>query len=145
MRKLLEIYSLQKEVDNSVKIFRDVCNRYLINKEVFYDESNINIYIKLQSTGRQLPLNKLSSGEKQIISMFSKIYLSEEKKRFCVLFDEPELSLSIEWQRLLLPNILGSAKCDFLLAVTHSPFIFDNELDCYAIGLNEYFEPAKLK
>ena len=145
LKKLLEIYSLQKEVDNSVKIFRDVCNRYLINKEVFYDESNINIYIKLQSTGKQLPLNKLSSGEKQIISMFSKIYLSEEKKRFCVLFDEPELSLSIEWQKLLLPNILGSTKCDFLLAVTHSPFIFDNELDCYAIGLNEYFEPAKLK
>ena len=143
LKKLLEIYSLQKEVDNSVKVFRDVCNNYLINKQVFYDESNINICIKLQTTGKELPLSNLSSGEKQIISMFAKIYLSEEKKRFCVLFDEPELSLSMEWQKLLLPNIINSNKCDFLLAVTHSPFIFDNELDCYAIGLNEYFEPSK--
>lgn len=42
------------------------------------------------------------------------------------------------WQKQLLPDIINSKKCDFLLAVTHSPFIFDNELDKYAVGLNEY-------
>ena len=74
--------------------------------------------------------------------MFSKIYLSDRNKRFIVLFDEPELSLSMIWQQQLLPDILNSKKCDFLLAVTHSPFIFDNELRNYAISLNEYFEPT---
>ena len=87
---------------------------------------------------KYLALSKLSSGEKQIISIFSKIYLSESDRRFIVLFDEPELSLSMLWQRQLLPDIINFNKCDFLLAVTHSPFIFDNELDQYAVGLNEY-------
>jgi len=47
------------------------------------------------------------------------------------------------WQKQLLPDIINSKKCDFLLAVTHSPFIFDNELDMYAVGLNEYIKPIK--
>lgn len=143
LKKLIEIYSSQKELDNSVKRFRDVCNQYLINKQVFYDESAIKIFIKSDRNPSKIALNKLSSGEKQIISIFSKIYLSESDKRFIVLFDEPELSLSIIWQRILLPDIVKSGKCDFLLAVTHSPFIFENELDRYAIGLNEYVKPSE--
>ncbi|MBD2385459.1 hypothetical protein [Cylindrospermum sp. FACHB-282] len=43
LKKLIEIYSSQKELDNSVKLFRDVCNKYLINKKVFYDESAIKV------------------------------------------------------------------------------------------------------
>lgn len=143
LQKLIDIYEKQKELDNSVKIFRDVCNKYLINKEVFYDESAINIYIKSDFTGNVINLSKLSSGEKQIISIFSKVYLSENDKRFIVLFDEPELSLSMIWQKQLLPDILNSKKCDFLLAVTHSPFIFDNELDQYAVGLSEYIKGSE--
>jgi len=138
LQKLVDIYEKQKELDNSVKIFRDVCNKYLINKEVFYDESAIRIYVKSHFTGDEIKLSKLSSGEKQIISIFSKVYLSKKDKRFIVLLDEPELSLSMIWQKQLLPDILDSKKCDFLLAVTHSPFIFDNQLDEYAVGLNEY-------
>ncbi|MEK0177707.1 AAA family ATPase [Microcoleus anatoxicus] len=144
LKKLIQIYSSQKELDNSVKRFRDVCNQYLINKKVFYDESAIKIFIKSDRNSSEIALSKLSSGEKQIISMFSKIYLSESDKRFIVLFDEPELSLSMLWQRTLLPDIVKSGKCDFLLAVTHSPFIFENELDRYAIGLNEYVKPSEL-
>jgi predicted ATP-binding protein involved in virulence len=142
LKKLIENYSSQKESDNSVKEFRDVCNNYLVNKKVFYDESAIKINIKSERNNSEIELSKLSSGEKQIISMFSKIYLSDTNKRFLVLFDEPELSLSMKWQKQLLPDIFKSDKCDFLLAVTHSPFIFDNELDKYAIGLNEYITSA---
>lgn len=139
LQKLIDIYEKQKELDNSVKVFRDACNKYLINKKVFYDESAIKINIISEKTKSEISLNKLSSGEKQIISMFSKVYLSNSDKRFIILFDEPELSLSTIWQRQLLPDILNSKKCDFLLAVTHSPFIFENELDQYAVGLSEYF------
>ncbi len=141
LQKLVDIYEKQKTHDNSIKRFRNVCNSYLINKKVFYDESKIKIFVKSDLTDSEIELSKLSSGEKQIISIFSKIYLSEEDKRFMVLFDEPELSLSMMWQKQLLPDIMASGKCDFLLAVTHSPFIFDNELDKYAVGLNEYFAP----
>ena len=143
LRKLIEIYERQKPLDDFVKVYRDVCNKYLVNKKVFYDESAIKIYIKLDATGEEIELSKLSSGEKQIISILSKIYLSAKEERFIILFDEPELSLSMTWQKQLLPDIIDSKKCDFLLAVTHSPFIFDNKLDRYAVGLNEYIKPVE--
>jgi predicted ATPase len=145
LKKLLEIYDTQKTLDNSVKQFRDVCNKYLVGKQIFYDESAIKIFVKSDITDAAIELKYLSSGEKQIISMFAKIYLAEEGQRFIVLFDEPELSLSMPWQKQLLPDMINSTKCDFLLAVTHSPFIFDNELDCYAIGLSEYIKKASHK
>lgn len=140
---LVDIYEKQKEFDDSINTFREVCNKYLINKSVIYDESKIKIFIKPNSSDEPLSLNKLSSGEKQIISIFSNVYLSDVERRFLVLFDEPELSLSMSWQKTLLPDILNSKSCDFLLAVTHSPFIFDNQLDKYAIGLNEYVKSIK--
>jgi AAA ATPase domain len=144
LQKLIHIYDQQRELDQSIKIFRDICNKYLVNKKIIYNESSIEIYVQSDGTIEQLPLSKLSSGEKQIISIFSKVYLVSEDSRFIVFFDEPELSLAIDWQRDLLPDIVKSGKCHFLLAVTHSPFIFENELDIYAIGLNAYLKPSKL-
>ena len=143
LQKLISIYNQQRELDERIKRFRDVCNKYLVNKKVIYDESKIEIYIKVDNSLNNgfLELSDLSSGEKQIISIFSKIYLSEPDERYIILFDEPELSLSIYWQRDLLPDIYNSGKCDLLFAVTHSPFIFENELDKYATSLNEYFSP----
>jgi len=145
LQKLINIYDQQRELDDSIKLFRDVCNKYLVNKKVVYDESKIEIYIQADGSEDKLQLSKLSSGEKQILSTFSKVYLASPDCKFLVLFDEPELSLSIEWQRNLLPDIYNSGKCDFLFAVTHSPFIFDNDLDKYAIGLNEYLNIKPLK
>lgn len=146
LQKLIETYEPQRELDDSIKLFRDTCNKYLVNKKLIYDESKIEIFIQANGSEDKLQLSKLSSGEKQILSTFSKVYLASPDCKFLVLFDEPELSLSIEWQRKLLPDIYNSGKCDFLFAVTHSPFIFDNELDKYAIGLNEYLniKPSKL-
>ena len=85
----------------------------------------------------ELRIKQLSSGEKQIISLFSRIYL-EPEYNYIVLFDEPELSLSIYWQEKLLPDILKSNRCSFLLAVTHSPFIFNNELKDFTVGIQEF-------
>jgi predicted ATPase len=138
---LIEIYNQHKHVDDAIKKFRDVCNKYLEDKEFRYNESAVTIDVYRRETNDTVSLNKLSSGEKQIISLFSKIFL-EFSKNYIVLFDEPELSLSIEWQKLLLPDVVHSERCKFLLSVTHSPFIFKNELDRYAVGMNSYIKQA---
>ncbi len=137
--KLIGIYNEHKHLDDNLKIFKDICNRYLVDKEFRYDESSIDLDIYRINTKDRVELNKLSSGEKQIISILTKIYL-EKSNNLIILFDEPELSLSLPWQKLLLPDIMNSMKCKFLLAVTHSPFIFDNELEKYAIGINIYMD-----
>lgn len=140
LSNLIKIYEQQEPVDNSIKRFAMTCNGYLIAKRMIYNESKVTLKIIQSNNEEEIELKNLSSGEKQIISLFSKIILepSQNNNDLIVLFDEPELSLSIEWQQKLLPDILKSGKCNFLMGVTHSPFIFDNELDFNAEDMNKY-------
>lgn len=135
--KLEDIYIQQRHFDNAIKNFANVCNEYLVGKILFFDESSVTLKILNIRTNEEVFLNQLSSGEKQIVSLFSKLYL-EENDNHIIFFDEPELSLSIKWQKQLLPHVLKTEKCSFLLAVTHSPFIFNNELDKYAVSMNAF-------
>lgn len=134
--ELIRIYDEQKELDNTIKEFSEVCSKYLRGKRLSYNESKLTLNV-LDKKDQSIDLKDLSSGEKQIISIFSRIYL-ETTNKVIVLFDEPELSLSMEWQKELLPDILDSQKCELLIAVTHSPFIFDNKLDMLAEDMNKY-------
>ena len=145
--KLLDVYRMQKKYDTAIKNFVDVCNKYLENKRFVYDESNVKLHIVRcvdESENRRngeecddIDLKSLSSGEKQIVSIFSQLYLELDSK-FLILFDEPELSLSLYWQQMLLPDIIQSNKCVFMLAVTHSPFIYENDLRDNAVALSIY-------
>jgi len=135
--KLIDLYNEQEELDVAIKKFAETCNSYLNFKQFIYDESSISLKIYREDSNDVILLEQLSSGEKQIVSLFSKVYLDLDKT-FIMLFDEPELSLSIFWHKKLLPDILNSGKCTFMLAVTHSPFIYDNDLQNYAYGLTDY-------
>jgi len=136
---LVKVYEQQQSNDKAIQDFSEVCNRYLVDKRINYNESKVSIDIVRRKNGRQVDIQKLSSGEKQIISLFARLYLKREN-RLAIFFDEPELSLSIEWQRTLLPDIINSGKCAFLFTTTHSPFIFENDLVNNAVGLGEYIK-----
>lgn len=136
---LLKVYKKQKKNDLAIQSFTSVSNRYLGDKEIIYNESNVSVKIVRKKSGKPLGFECLSSGEKQIISLFSLLYL-QGKKEVAIFFDEPELSLSMEWQKTLLPDIINSDKCQFLFSTTHSPFIFDNELQKDTVDLSEYIE-----
>lgn len=111
--------------------FVAVCNKYLSasDKIVQYNDQDYTFKILSKNT-HEVALKALSSGEKKILSIFSDLYLGDYDN-FAFIIDEPELSLSVEWQKTFLPDILATGKCRFLMAVTHSPFIFENELDPY--------------
>ena len=127
LSNLIEAYDNQKEQDDNIKNFCDVCNKYLRNKAFYYDENNLSLKILKNENKKEIEMKDLSSGEKQIISIFSKLYLDNANKDCIILFDEPELSISIDWQKTLIMDIMNTKKCSLLIAVTHSPFIFDNE------------------
>ena len=128
IERLIDSYEKQNTYDERVKKFVSVCNSYLNGKSFIYDESNLELGIFREKSKTPISIQNLSSGEKQVISLFSKLYL-EDTNNCLILFDEPELSLSIKWQSKFLPDIMDSGKCSKLVAVTHSPFIFDNEYD----------------
>ena len=146
LQQLLMIYRSQEKYDSAINKFCDVCNKYLSDKKFVYDASDVTLAIyrcidgkPVLSEDNNVQLNQLSSGEKQIVSIFSQIYL-ELNKKYVVLFDEPELSLSIYWQENLLPDIIASGNCMFLMAVTHSPFIFGDELKQFTVGMHEFIK-----
>jgi predicted ATP-binding protein involved in virulence len=136
---LLTVYEQQQENDTAIQQFTHFCNKYLSDKEFVYDESTVKISILRKKNKSPVDIETLSSGEKQIISLFALLYL-QKTENLAIFFDEPELSLSIEWQRTLIPDILESGKCKFLLCTTHSPFIFDNELESITVDLSGYIK-----
>lgn len=132
--RLLDIYKKLENEESAIVKFKEVCNTYLANKTLDYD--NFKMSINLEN-GDDIEFRDLSSGEKQIISLFSQLYLTEDDQYF-IIIDEPELSLSVPWQRKFLTDICESSYCSGIIAVTHSPFIFENELNKYAHSLNEF-------
>ena len=129
--------------EQRVENFVAVCNGFLNmsgdEKELTFDPLTLRVVVRNRWIKEgTVPFDALSSGEKQIISLMAKLYLYDGEK--IILIDEPELSLSIPWQKRVLPDMLSSGTVSQLLAITHSPFIFDNELEGNATELKiRYF------
>lgn len=138
--KLMAFHEELEAREAKIVNFCRICNDYMVGKVFKYDTSNFEFSIhpkEADEVNNEIKLHHLSSGEKQIVSLFSHLYLSGGKKYF-VLIDEPELSLSVPWQRKFLLDIKNADFCSGLVAVTHSPFIYDNELKKYAHGVGEF-------
>ncbi|HCC07688.1 MAG TPA: hypothetical protein DEP72_05985 [Clostridiales bacterium] len=138
--KLISNYDLQKKYDDRIKKFTETCNKYLNNKKFYYNQSTLTLEVYLDDIYQEevtIKLTQLSSGEKQIVSLFSKLYLESDEKSI-IIIDEPELSLSLNWQKMLLPDIMRTNNCKLLITVTHSPFIFENEFDFDAKEMRKY-------
>lgn len=140
--RLVDLHRKQEEDEQSVVEFVNVCNGYLNGKRLTFDNTQFEINIvhspDRDESEKSIRMSMLSSGEKQIVSLFSHIYLSG-RESFFVIIDEPELSLSVDWQRKFLPDIFSTKKCSGLVAVTHSPFVFDNSLDSYAHDVKKFW------
>lgn len=127
-----------EHIDNKIQTFVNICNTYLYGKHFVYDPSAVTLEIQSLNHTGVIPLSKLSSGEKQIISTFSKIYLKNDE-HLIILFDEPELSLSIDWQKRFIYDVTKSENCEFSISVTHSGYIFTNLME-NATELKKYLE-----
>ena len=140
--QLWEFNNEIKKAEANIREFEDTANRYLVNNKIVYNSEKYSCHVtNLINHGddkdETIKFQDLSSGEKQIVSLFSHLYLDQNDAVF-VFIDEPELSLSVDWQKTFLPDIVKSTKFAGLLATTHSPFIFDNELEEYVHGINEF-------
>ena len=95
--------------------------------EIFQDKSiEVTESIKLGQTEEAISSEKLSAGEKQMLSFLCYNALSENTYIF---IDEPELSLHVDWQRLLFPKLLSQSTNNQFIVATHSPFIYSKYPD----------------
>lgn len=159
LSKLNTVISATRDIEGLVEEFINHCNIYLSarelttelaghlgernvnrdDKKLQIERMNLQVHVMSVASGRKVPMDSLSSGEKQMISLFARLYLYPGKK--IVLIDEPELSLSIDWQRRILVDVVNTPSCSQIVAITHSPFVFDNELEPFAKALSLRIDP----
>ena len=112
----------------SIVVFKDIVNGLFLSKNVSINENGI-LGVDFDD-GTSLPLNKLSSGEKQILVMFYKI-IFQASPGSLVVIDEPEISLHISWQQRMGAVFMDIARLRHLqiIVATHSPQIVHDKWD----------------
>lgn len=83
-----------------------------------------------------ITIDKLSSGEKQLLLILTTVFLQEEHPAV-LLMDEPEISLHISWQDQLVGVLRRlNPNCQLILT-THSPNIFSSGWEDKLVFMNE--------
>ena len=82
------------------------------------------------STGKDLELTQLSSGEQHEVIMLYELIFNVQPN-VLVLIDEPEISLHISWQKEFLKDLLKIIKLQNtqVIVATHSPSIINDRWD----------------
>lgn len=81
--------------------------------------------VELQQMDETLDLKWLSSGEKQMLTILMTVLL-EDGDYTVLLMDEPEVSLHLEWQQVLISTIQQLNPNAQIILTTHSPAIIMN-------------------
>ena len=114
-----EVEQNNKERESLLKPFSVLGERI---RDIFgYKGVRVTEKITLGEKDRAIESDKLSAGEKQMLSFFCYNTFSENT---AIFIDEPELSLHVDWQRLLLPTLLEQETGNQFFVATHSPFIY---------------------
>ncbi|MFK5976872.1 MAG: AAA family ATPase [Sulfurovum sp.] len=129
---------IKNEMYKQFLLFQDIINTFYsdTNKEIIIDDikisnSKIPLLIKFKNQDINSPteennewefIKKLSSGEKQILIIFLSIIIQGETP-FILLMDEPETSLHVEWQSILIENIRKLNPNVQIIIATHNPIM----------------------
>ncbi len=125
-RELLETRNSERKVAfQRSRDFEQSINRFLDNKTLKIGNIGPRPRLRQQvvvntNGGQTYGLAALSSGERQILTML----YSASRARFSAgafLIDEPELSLHIDWQRIILQELRKQSPERQIIACTHSP------------------------
>lgn len=116
------------QLAESVIVYKDIVNNIYHNKSIDIDPAG-KLYVTMNN-GTALPLNKLSSGEVQILLIFYCILFHADSGDVVIL-DEPEISLHVSWQQALgdyFGDICRVRGIQMIVA-THSPQVIHDKWD----------------
>ncbi|EKQ58460.1 ATP-binding protein [Xanthomonas euvesicatoria pv. allii] len=114
-----EAFKRTKEMESSVNKFLDK-KELSIGRHVSKKGQVRGLVSVRTAAGHSYGLSALSSGERQIVTML----YSASRTKFTsgvFLIDEPELSLHIDWQRIILRELTRQAPDRQIIVCTHSP------------------------
>lgn len=129
IQKLIElIEGNNKKVQKNFELinkFIETMNHFLNDTGKSIEIDNIGALKIKKPNGDKVSIEALSSGERQLIVMFSHlIFKNESNPSGIFIIDEPELSLHIDWQKDFIRYATDSNPNTQLILATHSPDIF---------------------
>ena len=130
----------QAEMKAQIEEFCSVVNNLFqeTGKRIEIEGNKFNVV----SGGQILPIDALSSGEKQILLILLRVFLLDRKES-CVLLDEPENSLDISWQYKLIDMLVRLNPNAQFFITTHSPSIFGAGWGDKVIYMEDITTPVK--
>lgn len=120
-----------KEKYQQIREYESKINEFLCDsgKEIKVSSDGIIVRIKGDDS-IDIDIDKLSSGEKQLISILTQIWFNEKIAESNVfIIDEPELSLHLFWQEKFVDALLSAKPNIQLILATHSPSIINGRDD----------------
>lgn len=126
---MLDIFNKYEEEKDEILMplnnFWKCLKEFMVDKEFSIDTENGEIKIELKEgdiNNKFIDVKSLSSGEKQLFVLLAETLL-QKKSTHLFIADEPELSLHIGWQRIILKKILELNPNAQIVVATHSPEI----------------------
>lgn len=101
---------------------QEICNSLFAPSLKWDGDSSQIQFLLLKHGNKVISPGELSSGEKQMLVLLINTLLLLKKE--CIVFwDEPELSMHVDWQRILIATMQKINPNMQLIIATHSPFI----------------------
>ena len=122
---MIEELELEKLLLNSINTFVEQFNKFLDDSKklvITYDE----IFVLIDDD--KYSIDVLSSGERHIFTFLSLIIIDGRHRNF-IFIDEPEISLNMKWQRILMRLLSELAPRTQIIVASHSPMISKNMND----------------
>lgn len=113
----LEIINKINKLDTNVEHFNSVIKRYFDLKIVLDKKGEFHFY----KSDNELRISKFSSGERNVIFLFLKLIFTDAD---IYLIDEPEVSLSLSFQKRIIGDIFDVVGDKKVIIATHAPYIY---------------------
>jgi predicted ATPase len=111
----LEAANKTKDINSQITLFLDELASFIKDKRF----TLVSGELRIEADG-DLPIEKLSSGEKQLLILLVEALLQRQQP-YVFLADEPELSLHIAWQKKIVPAVKRMNPNAQVIVATHSP------------------------
>jgi ABC-type lipoprotein export system ATPase subunit len=135
--ELINLFDKIDELAAPLRNFARLINKYLSPVKTARLRPSDNRIIILDRNEVEIEPDQLSSGEKQILAFFAFLLLKSSSHFTYIIIDEPELSLSVSWQKTLMGDIAATSRSEYIVAATHSPFIFERFSFSNVLSLGE--------
>lgn len=113
-----------------------ICNE-LFSPTLVWDKDSAMVQFQLLQYGNKVILpGDLSSGEKQML-IFLVNTLIQKKEETIVFWDEPEISMHVDWQKYLIKTMQRINPNMQLIIATHSPFIIFDGWENNVVNMQE--------